>query len=79
MDEQSDTIGTSFMAMTRDISPGGIGLVHTEPIDHGLLALQMSLAGEKVNLVAKVRWWRALGPYYYIGGEFVSRLDSFPS
>lgn len=78
LDEQSNAVAVPFTAMTRDISPRGIGLVHTEPIEHGMLALRMSLAGEQVNLVAEVRWCRAFGPFYYVGAHFVSKLDSFP-
>jgi len=78
VDEQYVAIGAPFAVVTRDISPKGIGLVHSEPIDQTLLALQMSIAAEEVNLVADVRWCTAFGPFYYFGGEFVKRLQSFP-
>ena len=78
VDQQYVAIGAPLAVVTRDISPKGIGLVHTEPIDRTLLALQMSLADEEVNLVADVHWCRALGPFYYFGGEFVKRLQGFP-
>jgi len=74
VDEQYVAIGAPFAVVTRDISPKGIGLVHTEPIDRTLLALQMSLADEEVNLVAEVQWCRAFGPFYYIGARFVRKL-----
>ncbi len=77
VDEQSNAVGVPFAAVTRDISPRGIGLAHTEPIVHGLLALRMTLAGEEVNLVAEVQWCRALGPFYYVGAKFVSKLEDF--
>jgi len=38
----------------------------------------MSLAGEELNVVVKLLWSKALGPFYYIGGEFVAKLVSFP-
>ena len=75
VDEQSNAVGVPFAAMTRDISPRGIGLAHTEPIEQGLLALRMTLAGEEVNLVAEVQWCKGLGPFYYVGAKFVSRLE----
>jgi hypothetical protein len=78
VDEQSNAVGVPFVAMTRDISPKGIGLVHTEPIERGRLALRMSLADEEVNLVAEVEWCRALGPFYNVGASFVSKLGEFP-
>jgi hypothetical protein len=78
VDEQGSALGTPFALVTRDISPTGIGLVHLEPMDQTLLALRMYLAGEEVNLVADVQWCRALGPFYYFGGRFVKKLESFP-
>lgn len=78
VDEQSNAVGVPFAAMTRDISPKGIGLVHTEPIEHGMLALRMSLAGKEVDLVAAVLWCRALGPFYYAGVNFIGESGEFP-
>ena len=78
VDEQSNATGAPFSVVTRDISPKGIGLVHSEPIDQTLLALQMTLADEEVNVVADVQWCKAFGPFYYFGGKFVKKLQSFP-
>jgi hypothetical protein len=78
VDEHSCSIGAPFAAMTRDISPTGIGLIHTEPIEHETLALRMTLADEDVRLLATVLWCKALGPFYYVGANFVSKLDGFP-
>jgi CheY-like chemotaxis protein len=38
----------------------------------------MSLADELVILVVELQWCMKLGPYFYSGGHFVSRLNSFP-
>ena len=78
VDEQYRAIGEPFALVTRDISEKGIGLVHTEPITDNLLAIQMSLAGEEVNVVIRLLWSKALGPFHYIGGEFVAKSVSFP-
>jgi hypothetical protein len=78
VDEQYRAIGEPFALVTRDISEKGIGLVHTEPITDNLLALHMSLAGEEVNVVVRLCWSKALGPFYYLGGEFVAKLTSLP-
>ncbi len=78
VDEEFHPVGTPFACVTRDISAKGIGLVHSEPFDDRLLGLQLSLAGEEVNVVVKVQWSSHLGPFYYAGGEFVARLESFP-
>ncbi len=73
-----DAIGDPFVVVSRDISAKAIGLVHSERVDETLLALQMFLADEEVNLVAEVLWCKALGPYYYLGGKFIRKLDSLP-
>jgi len=77
VDAQCNPIGDPFVAVTRDISRKGIGLVHGQPIPHPLVALRMSLAGEEVNVVARLLWSEVLGPYYYVGGEFVAKLAGF--
>jgi hypothetical protein len=78
VDEQYRAIGEPFALVTRDISEKGIGLVHIKPIADNLLALQMSLVGEEVNVVVRLLWSKVFGPFYYIGGEFVAKLVSFP-
>jgi hypothetical protein len=74
---QYNPIGDPFVVVTRDISRKGIGLVHGQRIAHPLVALRMSLAGEEVNVVARLVRSEALGPYYFIGGEFVAKLARF--
>lgn len=78
VDAQFNATGAPFAAVTRDISQTGVGLVHEEPIDPQLLALRMCLAGEEVKLVVEVLWCRAFGPYHYVGGKPISKLESFP-
>jgi len=78
LDEESNAVGAPFAAMTRDISPKGIGLIHTAPIEHKLLAIRMSLGGKEVDLVAAILWCRTLGPYYYVGANFVSEAGGSP-
>lgn len=78
VDEQFNAVGGPFAVVTRDISRHGVGLVYSEPIDHPMLALQMSLAGEEVNVAMRVAWCKSTGPFYYIGGEFVAKLAAFP-
>ncbi|MHC4178419.1 MAG: PilZ domain-containing protein [Planctomycetota bacterium] len=78
VDERSSALGDPFAVVSRNISPTGIGLVHTKPIEQTLLAIQMFLADEEVNLVVDVVWCKPLGPFYYFGGTFVKKLPSFP-
>jgi hypothetical protein len=78
VDEEFNAIGDPFAIVTRDISSKGVGVVHLRPIAHRFLALQMRLGDEDVNLVAEISWCRPLGPFYYAGGSFVSKLTRFP-
>lgn len=75
LDAEFRPMGEPFLAVTRDISRGGIGLVHSHPIRSPMVSLRMSLAGEEVKVVAKVKWCEALGPYYYLGGEFARSVS----
>ena len=78
IDEHSNPTGAPFAAVTRDISPTGVGLVHGESVEAKLLALRMHLGEEEVNLAVEVKWCRAFGPYHYVGGKPISKLASFP-
>ena len=72
-------IGEPFTAVTRDISPKGAGLVCIDPIIDEQLVLRIHLANEVVNVVFKLRWCEAMGPFYYAGVQFVTKLEAFPS
>ncbi len=78
VDAEFGAIGGRFTVLSRDLSPSGIGLVHTCPIDHRLLALEMEVADELVFLVVEVVWCRPLGPFEYIGTRLVAKLDRLP-
>jgi hypothetical protein len=78
VNEQYLALGKPFALVTRDISDSGIGLVHTERIAGDLLAIQMRLAEEEVDVVVRLLWSKAMGPFYYCGGEFVAKLARFP-
>ena len=79
VDDDFQPINAPFSLVTRDISPTGIGLIHIDPFEEELLALQMAIAGEKVIVVVEVMWQRSIGPFYYSGAIFVEKLDHFPS
>jgi hypothetical protein len=79
VDEQFRPIGDPTAIVTRDISSHGIGLVHLRPLELGLLALRMQLAGEEVNVVIELAWSKPLGPFELSGGRFVAKLKHLPS
>ena len=75
IDEDYNPIGEPMPVVSRDISPKGIGLVHTEPIESERLALEMQLGDQMVKLVGAVKWCGPCGPFYYIGCQFVGKLN----
>ena len=65
--------GNEFRVITRDVSPGGIGFVHSEPIEQEFLKLIMP-DHDGSELVVKVRHCTPvgeLGLLYLIGTERV--------
>ena len=75
VDAQSNPICEPFAAVTRDISLEGMGLVHTKPIECDTVALRFSWEGKEVERVAAILWCKALGPFYYVGANFVSKFE----
>jgi hypothetical protein len=71
VDEDFQQTGAPFIALSRNISTGGICLVATEPIRAGWLRLK--LKSHESVLHAKVLRCRQLKKYFEIGCEFVSR------
>lgn len=79
VDEEFRPIGDSFDVVTRDIAPHGVGIVHTHRVHHKRLALQLCIMDEEINFVVEVTWCKAMGPYEYVGGRLVAKLDRFPT
>jgi len=75
IDAQLQPIAAQFVALTRDISPRGISLVHTARIHAPWLRLKIE--GNNLNAIlhAKVLRCRRLRQNFEIGCEFVSRID----
>ena len=78
VDEHYHVTGETFHLITREVSATGIGLLHTERIDADYLALNFSVAGVEVNLIARVIWSAPQGPFYGAGGRFDAKLEAFP-
>ncbi len=78
VDEQFQPVAAPRAVVTRDISAKSIGLVHTTRFRDPLLALQMLLGEEQVNLVVELQWSMSLGTYHYSGGRIVTALPGFP-
>jgi hypothetical protein len=78
IDKQCEPIGPPLALVTRDISSEGIGLISERELDEGLIALHLPLDDPCVYLACEVRWSKPAGPFYYVGGRFVAKLDAFP-
>ena len=68
-------IGTAFLATARDISRRGIALVHSEPLNCALLAVELTdFDGKQLQAAVEVLRCRAIGPYFEIAGTFVTKV-----
>lgn len=72
-------LGDPFTAVSRDVSTGGIGLMHTRAIRDQYLWLRLITHGGGVmNVVVEVLRCRPIGVFYDIGAKFVAKLDEAP-
>jgi hypothetical protein len=64
----------SFSAFARDISPGGVGLVHLMPLDKGEVVIGLTLpSGKHLSLRTEICWCRDYGNGWYAsGGRFLA-------
>ena len=75
IDDQFSPKGPEFVAVTRDISTGGISFIHTCPVNDKLLALELvNREGEKIQVVMEVVRCTNSGRYYEVGGRLVAKL-----
>jgi len=77
--------GISLPAFTRDISPKGIGLLHSSPLENGQLTLIIPTSPDhQVEITTNITWCRPCGEGWYLsGGRFqglsVSQVTSLLS
>jgi hypothetical protein len=65
--------GEPFKAAARDVSEGGLSLLHTRAVTAEFLALRWSTLGassRQVNLVLEVHRCQPMGPFYEVAGRF---------
>jgi hypothetical protein len=66
--------GRPFVGTTKDISRSGISLVHYEPVDCPLLAIELTdLDGNKFQGAIEVLRCRQLGSFYEVAGKYVTQ------
>lgn len=67
-------VGDPFKLALRDLSEGGVRLLHTRATNADYLALSWNatqMAGKQIRIVCTVRRCKPCGPFYDIGGQFV--------
>jgi hypothetical protein len=74
LNSQLQQAGEPFVAMSRDISTGGIRLVHTMHVSAPFLLIELE-SGDNVRLqiVTKVLRCRQLKRFFELAGQFVAR------
>ena len=79
LDDQYEPQGPPFTALTRNLSGGGIGLLHNEPVSNSYIQVRLrNRASETLDVVANVRHCSFQDGHYLIGGRFVIRWDQSP-
>jgi hypothetical protein len=74
-DDHLRPIGEPFEAVCRNISAGGICLMHQRAIPSEFVVVELSgLGGAPMQMLANILRRRPLGPYHDIGAEFVCKL-----
>jgi DNA-binding response OmpR family regulator len=71
-----EPVGEAFKAAARDVSQGGMSMLHTRAVTSEYLALRwQSLASKNsfIKVVMKLCRCRPMGPFYEVAGEFVMR------
>ncbi len=64
-----------FQVLSRNLSAGGICLIHSRSISSKFLVIEMTAAGGvPIQTLAHVLRRRPIGPYHDIGAEFVTKL-----
>ena len=63
----------------KELSVGGLGFFHQQPIQHRDLLMQVEPAAEELWLLMRIRWCRFLrSGWYESGGQFVKTVSGNP-
>ncbi|MCA9122716.1 MAG: PilZ domain-containing protein [Planctomycetaceae bacterium] len=72
-------LGTPFNAITTDISPGGIGFLHTTPVGDKYLVIELGVKHRRASVLVEVVRCRPVGNFYEIGSKFIRLFDGLES
>jgi CheY-like chemotaxis protein len=67
--------GEPFKAAARNVSEGGVSLLHTRAVTAEFLALRwnpLGASGQRINLVLEVHRCQPIGPFYEVAGRFAT-------
>ena len=75
IDDKHQATGEAFLAVTRDISVGGLCMYHLEAVTARFLQLDLSNHGDTdtLHVVLEVVRCRQTGPLFEIAGRFVGQ------
>jgi len=80
VDEEGNPVGAPYLAMSRDISSGGICLIHTRATTSKFLLVELRAPRkESMKLLVEVVRCRSIGRTYEIGGKFLSKITDRPA
>jgi len=75
LDVNLQPVGEPFMTTCRNLSTGGVGLLHTRRVSEDFLAVDLAAPNGVVpQLLLYIRRRRPLGPYLDLGCEFVTKM-----
>jgi hypothetical protein len=67
--------GEPFIATTKDISHASITIIHFEPVEAPLLAIQLTdVGGSVLHSAVDVLRCQPVGPYFEIVGKYVTKI-----
>lgn len=78
-DDVMRVFGSEQIAMTRDLSSQGLGILHDEPLLTDFAVIQFDIPGESPSdLLYEIRWSVRKTPYSYMsGGRLTGIVESF--
>ena len=76
LDDEYQPLNKPIATITHNLSGGGIGLLHDEPMPCNFIQVHLTLkSGETMNLIASIRHCTQKGDHYQIGARFVVKWD----
>ena len=76
--ENGDPVGEPYLAVTRDISSGGVGYFTVVKPEANFVTIEMeSPEGETLNVMGAVRHSIEWGSFYFVGIRFLANWDAW--